>query len=131
MSKHEWVWIPLPVILAVHDEQLAEHGGPRGIRDQGLLESSMAPPAQMAAYAEPDFAELAAAYGYGIARNHPFADGNKRSALVASLLFLRLNGFNMNASDADKVLTMLALAAGDISEATFADWIRRNSQQQK
>lgn len=131
MSKHEWVWIPLPVILAVHDEQLAEHGGLRGIRDEGLLESAMARPAHMAAYAEPDFSELAAAYGYGIARNHPFADGNKRSAFVASQLFLRLNGFNMTTSDADKILTMLALAAGDIDEPTFADWIRRNSLRQE
>ena len=127
MSQHHWIWIPLPIIIAVHDEQLAEHGGLRGIRDQSLLESALARPEQLAAYSTPDAAALAAAYGYGIARNHPFADGNKRSAFVATLLFLRLNGRNLAANDADKVLVMLDVAAGNISEDTFADWIRRHS----
>lgn len=127
MSQHHWIWIPLPIIIAVHDEQLAEHGGLRGIRDQSLLESALARPEQLAAYSTPDAAALAAAYGYGIARNHPFADGNKRSAFVATLLFLRLNGHNLAANDADKVLVMLDVAAGNISEDAFADWIRRHS----
>lgn len=127
MSQHHWIWIPLPIIIAVHDEQLAEHGGLRGIRDQSLLESALARPEQLAAYSTPDAAALAAAYGYGIARNHPFADGNKRSAFVATLLFLRLNGRNLAANDADKVLVMLDVAAGNISEDAFADWIRRHS----
>lgn len=127
MSQHHWIWISLPIILAVHDEQLAEHGGLRGIRDQSLLESALARPEQLAAYSTPDAAALAAAYGYGIARNHPFADGNKRSAFVATLLFLRLNGRNLAANDAHKVLVMLDVAAGNISEDAFADWIRRHS----
>lgn len=127
MKKYDWVWIPLPIILAVHDEQLFEHGGLRGIRDQGLLESALARPEHLAAYGTPDFAELAAAYGYGIARNHPFADGNKRSAFVATLLLLRLNGFDLTATDADKVFIMLDVAAGNLSEHAFADWIRRHS----
>ncbi|MFJ5446764.1 type II toxin-antitoxin system death-on-curing family toxin [Methylobacillus methanolivorans] len=127
MSQHHWIWIPLPIIIAVHDEQLAEHGGLRGIRDQSLLESALARPEQLAAYSTPDAAALAAAYGYGIAQNHPFADGNKRSAFVATLLFLRLNGRNLAANDADKVLVMLDVAAGNISEDAFADWIRRHS----
>ncbi len=127
MSQHHWIWIPLPIILAVHDEQLAEHGGLRGIRDQSLLESALARPEQLAAYSTPDAAALAAAYGYDIARNHPFSDGNKRSAFVATLLFLRLNGRNLAANDADKVLVMLNVDAGNISEDAFADWIRRHS----
>ncbi|MFL9709583.1 type II toxin-antitoxin system death-on-curing family toxin [Methylobacillus sp. Pita1] len=127
MNKGDWVWIPLPIILAVHDEQLAEHGGLRGIRDQGLLESALARPEHLATYGTPDCAALAAAYGYGIARNHPFADGNKRSAFVATLLFLRLNGFDLTATDTDKVLTMLDVAAGNLREDAFADWIRRHS----
>ncbi|MFL9609431.1 type II toxin-antitoxin system death-on-curing family toxin [Methylobacillus sp. Pita2] len=127
MNQHDWVWIPLPIILAVHDEQLAEHGGLRGIRDQGLLESALARPEHLAAYDNPDFADLAAAYGYGIARNHPFADGNERMAFVATLLFLRLNGFDLTATDADKVFVMLDVAAGNLSENAFADWIRLHS----
>lgn len=127
MNQHDWVWIPLPIILAVHDEQLAEHGGLRGIRDQGLLESALARPEHLAAYDNPDFADLAAAYGYGIARNHPFADGNERMAFVATLLFLRLNGFDLTATDADKVFVMLDVAAGNLNENAFADWIRLHS----
>lgn len=127
MNQHDWVWIPLPIILAVHDEQLAEHGGLRGIRDQGLLESALAGPEHLAAYDNPDFADLAAAYGYDIARNHPFADGNKRTAFVATLLFLRLNGFDLTATDADKVFVMLDVAAGNLSENAFADWLRLHS----
>lgn len=122
-----WVWIPKAVILAVHDEQLAEHGGLRGIRDEGLLDSALARPQQLANYSTtPDFADLAAAYGYGIARNHPFIDGNKRTAFVAALLFLMLNGYRLQATDADKVMIMLKVAAGEISEEAFVDWIRRN-----
>ena len=130
MNKHDWVWIPSPIILAVHDEQLAEHGGLRGIRDQGLLESALARPEHLAVYGTPDFAELAAAYGYGIARNHPFADGNKRTAFVATLLFLRLNGLDLAASDAEKVLTMLEVAAGSLDEKAFAGWIHHHNPPQ-
>lgn len=131
MTRRIWVWLPLPIILAVHDEQLTEHGGLSGVRDQGLLESALARPEHLAAYGEPDVAELAASYGYGIARNHPFLDGNKRTAFVAALLFLDFNGYAFTASDTEKVLTMLNVAAGEISEMEFAEWIRRNSTDKK
>jgi death on curing protein len=123
-----WVWLDKLLILAVHDEQLAEHGGLSGVRDAGLLESAMARPEHLAAYGEPDVAELAASYGYGIARNHPFIDGNKRTAFVAALLFLAFNDYSFQASDADKVIVMLKVAAGEITEAEFAAWIRNNSK---
>ena len=119
-----WVWIEREVIVAVHDMQLAEHGGLPGTRDAGLLDSALGRPQHLAAYGEPDIAALAAAYGWGIARNHPFIDGNKRTGFVAAELFLRLNGFTLSAPDADCVLTMLAVAAGDISEEAFTAWLR-------
>ncbi|UZD54905.1 type II toxin-antitoxin system death-on-curing family toxin [Caldimonas aquatica] len=122
-----WHWLQREVILAVHEEQLAEHGGATGVRDEGLMDSALARPRHLAAYGEPDHAELAAAYGYGLARNHPFFDGNKRTAFVAVELFLALNGWALTASDADCVLTMLSVAAGEIDEPGFADWIRRHS----
>ena len=119
-----WVWLDTSVLRAVHEEQLAEHGGAVGLRDAGLLESALARPMQLAAYGEPDVAALAAAYGFGLARNHPFVDGNKRTAFVAVELFLSLNGCELVADDADCVLRMLSLAAGELSEAAFADWLR-------
>ena len=119
-----WVWIEREVIVAIHDMQLAEHGGLPGTRDAGLLESALARPLHLAAYDQPDAAALAAAYGWGIARNHPFIDGNKRTAFVAIELFLQLNGWALHASDADCVITMLAVAAGDLPEDTLADWLR-------
>jgi death-on-curing protein len=125
-ANDRWVWIDPSVILAVHDEQLAEHGGASGVRDAGLLESALARPLQLASYGEPDLADLAAAYGFGLARNHPFIDGNKRTAFVAVELFLALNGQSLIADDANCVLTMLALAAGELSEAGFATWIRKH-----
>lgn len=122
-----WVWIDRAVILAIHDAQLAEHGGLSGTRDLGLLDSALSRPPHLDAYGEPDAAALAAAYAYGIARNHPFLDGNKRTAFVAAELFLRLNGQRLGADDADCVLTMLALAAGDLDEDAFAAWLRRHT----
>jgi death-on-curing protein len=122
----EWVWIDPTVVLAVHEEQLAEHGGSPGVRDIGLLESALARPMNLAAYGEPVFAELAASYGFGIARNHPFVDGNKRTAFVSVELFLRLNGYQLVADDAACVLTMLAVAAGEMEEADFATWLRHH-----
>ncbi len=123
-----WVWLDPAVVRAVHEEQLAEHGGAPGTHDAGLLESALARPQHLAAYGEPDVAALAAAYGYGIARNHPFVDGNKRTAFVAMELFLAINGFDLLADDADCVLTMLAVAAGDLSEDDFAAWIRTHAE---
>lgn len=123
-AKPVWIWIDPAVLDAVHEEQLAEHGGLAGLRDPNGLASALARPQQLAAYGEPDVADLAAAYGFGLARNHPFSDGNKRTAFVAVELFLMLNGHELDAGDADCVLTMLAVAAGDMPEAAFSDWIR-------
>ena len=119
-----WHWIDRAVLIAIHDMQLAEHGGGAGLRDGNLLESALAKPENLAAYGNPDAAALAAAYGYGISRNHAFIDGNKRTALVAAELFLQLNGWRLVVDDADCVLTMLAVATGDITEDAFADWLR-------
>ncbi len=119
-------WLLGSIVRAVHEEQLAEHGGASGLRDEGLLESALARPLHLAAYGDPDAAALAAAYGFGLARNHPFIDGNKRTAFVAVELFLQLNGWRLTASDVDCVLTMLSLAAGTLDEDAFADWLRRH-----
>jgi death-on-curing protein len=127
VTKPEWVWIDRAVLLAVHDEQLLEHGGATGTRDIGLFESAIARPQQLAHYETPDAADLAAAYAFGIARNHPFVDGNKRTAFVAAELFLALNGLDLNAEDGACVVTMLAVAAGQMDEATFARWLRAHS----
>jgi death on curing protein len=120
----QWIWVALAVAEAAHAEQLAEHGGGAGVRDAGLLESAMARPLNLAVYGDPDAAALAAAYGFGIARNHPFADGNKRTAAVVAETFLVLNGYMLTASDAELVVAMLALAAGELSEDELADWFR-------
>lgn len=122
----EWIWVALEVAQAAHREQLAEHGGGDGVRDAGLLESAMARPQQLAAYGEPDIADLAAAYAYGIARNHPFVDGNKRTAAVVSETFLVLNGYILAANDAELVVAFLDLAAGELSEKELADWFRQH-----
>ena len=120
----EWVWIATSVAEAVHAEQLAEHGGAAGLRDAGALASAMDRARNLAAYGEPDVAALAAAYAFGIARNHPFTDGNKRSAAVISETFLTLNGQRLEVSDAELVVAFLALAAGELSEDELADWFR-------
>ncbi len=125
----EWVWIRSEIIYAIHAEQLAEHGGLPGLRDEGGLESAMSRPLNLAHYGDPDVFELAAAYAYGIARNHPFADGNKRTAFVTAVLFLELNGYRLTATKEDRVLTFLSLAAGEVAEEELADWIRSNSEQ--
>jgi death on curing protein len=120
----EWIWIATDVALAAHREQLAEHGGGEGIRDERLLDSAMARAPNLAAYGEPDAAALAATYAFGIARNHPFVDGNKRTAAVVSETFLVLNGYALNASDAELLVAFLALASGDLTEEELADWFR-------
>ncbi|MBC7622121.1 MAG: type II toxin-antitoxin system death-on-curing family toxin [Aeromicrobium sp.] len=121
-----WIWIDARAIVAIHDEQLAEHGGAAGLRDRGLLESALARPVNLAAYESPDVAALAAAYAVGLAKNHPFVDGNKRTAFVAMELFLHLNGHELLADDAQCVLTMLAVAGGEIDEPALAEWIRQH-----
>ncbi len=123
-----YVWIEESVVWAIHEAQLAEHGGSAGVRDAGLLASALARPVNLAAYESPDVAACAAAYGYGISRNHPFIDGNKRTAFVCAELFLALNGMELFAEDLACVVTMLAVAAGDLDEAAFASWLRENSR---
>lgn len=119
-----WVWVATDVALAAHAEQLAEHGGGEGVRDAGALESAMTRPRNLALYEDPDAAELAAAYAFGIARNHPFVDGNKRTAAVVAETFLKFNGHSLDATDAELVVTILALAAGELTEEELADWLR-------
>lgn len=119
-----WTWVSLEVALAAHHEQVAEHGGGEGVRDSGMLESVMARPQNLAVYGSPDAAELAASYAFGIARNHPFVDGNKRTAAVVSETFLMLNGYGLTVTDAELVVTFLALAAGELSDGELADWFR-------
>lgn len=121
-----WIWIAPDVARAAHAEQLAEHGGAEGVRDDGLLESAFARPRNLADYGDPDAAALAAAYAYGIARNHPFVDGNKRTAAVVSETFLGLNGFELTATDAELVVAILALAAGELTEDELTDWFRQH-----
>lgn len=121
------VWLLDKTVLALHEEQLAEHGGGVGIRDRGLLESALLRPQQLAHYGDVDVAALAAAYGFGLVKNHPFVDGNKRVAFAAAETFLLLNGTELVADDADCVTTMLNLAAGEIGEEYFAEWIRKNT----
>ena len=118
------VWVATEVAIAAHAEQLAEHGGGEGVRDAGMLDSAMARPRNLAEYGEPDMAALAASYAFGIARNHPFVDGNKRTAAVVSETFLMLNGYGLDASDAEVVVAFVALAAGELSEDELADWFR-------
>lgn len=122
-----WRWVDRRALLLLHDESLAEHGGSAGLRDEGLLESALARARNRAAYETPDVADLAAAYGVGLAKNHPFVDGIKRAAFLAVGLFLALNGHRLHATQADATLTTLAVAAGDIDEQAFAAWIRAHA----
>jgi len=121
------VWLLEETVIAIHHRQIAEHGGGEGLRDEGLLSSALARPQNLLAYGQPppDLAALAAAYAYGIARDHPFVDGNKRTALIAARTFLLLNGVNLEAGQDDKFLTFQSLAAGSLTEDEVAGWIRK------
>lgn len=121
---HGWMWVHEDVVLVLHDEQLAEHGGGAGARDLGLLQSALFRPQNLSAYGEPDAAALAAAYGFGIAKNHPFIDGNKRAAAIVALMFLDLNGVSYAIGEAELVVMILGLAAGELTEEQVADWFR-------
>ena len=127
-ANDDWRWLPHDVLIAIHEEQLAEHGGAVGLRDEGLFKSAIARPRQLASHGNPDVADLAAAYAFGLIRNHPFIDDNKRTGYVAAELFLTLNGWALTASDESAVLTTLALAAGQLDEPAFAAWLRRHLQ---
>ena len=127
----EPVWIDREVVLAIHDEQLAEHGGQSGVRDMGLLESALARPRNRHAYAKGSIAELAASYAAGISRDHPFIDGNKRTSLVVAELFLEMNGKVLTAPHDECVLAFVQLAAGTVSESELAEWIAGHSRSAK
>jgi death on curing protein len=123
-------WVALRWVMAVHEEQLAEHGGGTGVRDQGLLESALARPQNLWSYGEPapDLAALAAAYAYGIAKNHAFVDGNKRTALVVSFGFFWVNGYRVTTSQSENAVIFEQLAAGELEEEQLANWFRNNSE---
>jgi death on curing protein len=123
-----WRWVDRRALELLHDESLAEHGGAAGLRDEGLLESALARPLNLAAYGSPDVHDLAASYGVGLAKNHPFVDGNKRAAFLAVGVFLLLNGWRLTASVVDATLAMLAVAAGQMDEVAFARWLRQHSR---
>lgn len=121
-------WLDVEVALAIHDRQLAEHGGGSGVRDAGMLESALARPINAWSYGADDPAALAAAYAFGVARNHPFVDGNKRTAWVLARLFLALNGYPLSFTAEEAVAVMLSLAAGELTEEEMADWFRGHLQ---
>lgn len=122
----DWIWVQPVVALATHQEQLRDHSGPQGIRDANLLESALVRPQNLASYGEPDAAALAASYAFGIARNHPFVDGNKRTAAVISETFLNINGYSLGASDPELVAAIETLAAGELPEDDLAAWFREH-----
>ena len=124
------IWLTQKLVLAVHDMQLAEHGGGSGLRDSGLLDSALARPLNRANYGEPDTAELAAIYAIATARNHPFVDGNKRTAWAAMVTFLDLNGVDFDPGEVEATTTMLLLAAGDLEDDAFIAWVRRHARAQ-
>lgn len=133
MTMPEPRWLPIELVEAIHDRQIAEHGGGSGMRDRTLLESALARPLQLHAYGghEVDEPALAAAYGFGIARNHPFADGNKRTAYVAMRLFLRINGWDLVAEPSERYRIMIQLAAGEVSEDELVAWLRANTRPER
>lgn len=122
-----WNWVDKQLLVTLHDESLAMHGGASGIRDEGLLDSALNRAPNLALYGKPNIAELAAAYGFGLAKNHAFVDGNKRVAFLSVGLFLGLNGYRLKATQVEATLTILALASGDMNEADFANWIQKNA----
>ena len=122
--RTEPIWLDSTDALAIHDRQLAEHGGGAGVRDMTMLESALGRPVNRWHYGTDDIAELAAAYAFGVARNHPFIDGNKRTAWVLARLFIVMNGLTIAFDKEDAVRTVLALASGDLSEEELADWFR-------
>ena len=123
-----WIWIDAADAAAYHAELLTEHGGSAGLRDRGLLESALARPQNLAAYGDPTAFELAAAYAFGIAKNHPFVDGNKRVAFVASVTFLELNDWQFVAAEEDAAIAFLALAGGKVTEQDLSRWLEARSR---
>jgi death on curing protein len=124
----EPMWVLREVVLIAHEQSLAEFGGAAGIRDEGLLDSALSKPENLFAYGTPSVFELAASYGFGLVKNHPFIDGNKRIGFIVAVVFLQLNGWRLEASEVDATLRTLALAAGELSEAEFADWLKAQAR---
>jgi death-on-curing protein len=124
MTEPEWLTVTM--VVAIHDEQLLIHGGPSGIRDEGMLESALDRPRNKWAYESAELSDLAAAYGYGIAKNHPFVDGNKRTSLLAIYTFLGINGIDFIVPEAEAAAMIFSFAAGEVSEESLARWIRDN-----
>lgn len=124
----QWKWVNRKVLLLLHDESLAEHGGAAGLRSEGLLDSALARPVHLALHENPDFARLAASYGVALAKNHAFVDGNKRAAFLSMGLFLGANGYRLTVSQLDATLVVMEVAAGKMDEAALADWIRTHSK---
>ena len=122
------VWVLRETVLTLHEQSLAEFGGAAGIRDEGLLDSALGKPENLFAYGKPAFFDLAASYGFGLVKNHPFIDGNKRVGFTVAVVFLELNGFHFHATEAEAAVRTLALAAGEMSEAEYAAWLKKNSR---
>lgn len=120
-------WVLREVVFAAHDQSLAQFGGAAGLRDEATLDSALGKPLNLFAYGKPSVFDLAASYAYGIVKNHPFVDGNKRTGFIAAAVFLELNGYAFRASEVDAALQTLALAAGEVSEAAYSDWLKVNS----
>jgi death on curing protein len=131
VKKAEPLWILERVVLALHDQLLAAHGGAEGLRDAGLLESALARSRQHYAYGSPDIVELAALYTAGLVRNHPFVDGNKRTGFAIGIVFLELNGFHFTASEEDATQAVLALTASELDEAGYTSWLRANVKRRR
>lgn len=123
-----WLWLRADAVAAIHSEQLAEHGGGDGVRDTGLLESGLARPENLAAYGAPTIFELATAYAFGVIRNHPFVDGNKRTGFITAAMFLELNGYSFIAAESEVVEMTLRAAAGEASDEEFAPWLKASSK---
>lgn len=126
--KREPRWLSLDAVLAIHDRLIADHGGPSGVRDLGLLQSALAAPRNHLAYAQGDLFSLASSYANAITKDHPFHDGNKRVAFTLAAVFLELNGMSLNANEGDAVHQVVALSAGDLSMEEFAAWLKANSR---
>lgn len=122
------VWVLRETVLVLHEQSLAEFGGSAGIRDEGLLDSALDKPEKLFAYGKPSVFDLAASYGFGLVKNHPFVDGNKRAGFITAITFLELNGHRFRATEAEAAVCTLALAAGEMSEAKYADWLKANSR---
>lgn len=122
------VWVLREVVLILHEQSLAQFGGAPGVRDEGLLDSALSKPQNLFAYSKPSLFDLAASYCFGLLKNHPFIDGNKRVGFVVAVLFLELNGYKVQATEVDAALSTLALAAGSMNEAAYSEWLKVNSR---